>query len=134
VSPADRRCLQGLHFLSYGASLSTLEGVEPAAGTVTMSLIQSKMHDGLLSIKIVGRFTFQVFREFSAAYQGFEEQPKQVEVDLKGVEYIDSAALGMLLSMHSHFDDGAEIRLANPNETVRKILEIARFDKTFEII
>jgi len=98
-----------------------------------MSSIQSQMHDGVLSIQVNGRFTFEVFREFSAAYQGFNEKPQQVEVDLKGAEYVDSAALGMLLAMHSHFDDDTEIRLANPNETVRKILQIARFDKTFEI-
>ncbi len=98
-----------------------------------MSLIQSKMNEGVLNIKVVGRFTFEIFREFSAAYQGFDEKPTLVEVDLKGVEYIDSAALGMLLSMSSHFDDGTEIRLSNPNDTVRKIFEIARFDKTFEI-
>ena len=96
--------------------------------------IQSKMQDGVLTISVTGRFTFQLFREFSDAYQNIGDKPTLVDVDLGAVDYVDSAALGMLLSMSGHFEDGTDIRLSKPNSTVRKILEIARFDKTFDIV
>lgn len=84
-----------------------------------------------LTIKINGRFTFSLYKEFAACYKNPTDQPEGVDVDLRGVEYIDSAALGMLLSMRNYFGPEKKIRLLHPNDTVRKILEIARFDKKF---
>jgi HptB-dependent secretion and biofilm anti anti-sigma factor len=90
---------------------------------------QDKDH---LTLKVSGRFTFSIYKEFYSAYKELAEKPRSVDVDLRGVEYMDSAALGMLLSMRNYFGPEAKLRLLNPNDTVRKILEIARFDKTFQ--
>lgn len=84
-----------------------------------------------LTIKISGRFTFSLYKEFAAAYKNLTEQPQAIDVDLRSVEYLDSAALGMLLSMRNYFGAEKTISLLHPNDTVRKILEIARFDKKF---
>ena len=84
-----------------------------------------------LTIKISGRFTFSLYKEFAAAYKNLQEQPDKVDVDLRAVEYIDSAALGMLLSMRNYFGPEKKISLLHPGDTVKKILEIARFDKKF---
>ena len=86
-----------------------------------------------LLIKINGRFTFSLYKEFAASYKNTAQPPEKVDVDLRGVEYVDSAALGMLLSMRNYFGPDKKIALLHANETVRKILEIARFDKKFSM-
>ncbi len=87
-----------------------------------------------LTLKISGRFTFSIYKEFYSAYKDLSEKPGSVDVDLQGVEYMDSAALGMLLSMRNYFGSEAKLRLLNPSHTVLKILQIARFDKTFQVV
>ena len=98
-----------------------------------MTPIKTDLNGNHLSIKIAGRFTFQMYKDFSAAYKQIADKPKSIEVDLRAVEYIDSAALGMLLSMRNHFGADTKLSIANANTSVRKILEIARFDKTFQL-
>lgn len=86
-----------------------------------------------LTLSISGRFTFSMYKEFYTAYKELHDKPASVDVDLSGVEYMDSAALGMLLSMRNYFGPEARLRLLNANDMVHKILEIARFDKTFQL-
>ena len=86
-----------------------------------------------LTIKLSGRFTFSLYKEFAACYKNLSEQPDRIDVDLRAVEYVDSAALGMLLSMRNHFGPTKTVALLHPSDTVRKILEIARFDKKFTV-
>ena len=97
-----------------------------------VAVVAQQLNDHL-TLKISGRFTFAIYKEFYTAYKELPEKPGSVDVDLTGVEYIDSAALGMLLSMRNYFGPEAKLRLLHANDTVRKILEIARFDKTFQI-
>lgn len=96
-----------------------------------MNTVLASQQDHKLTIKLSGRFTFALYKEFAASYKNLTDQPEAVDVDLHGVEYIDSAALGMLLSMRNYFGPEKKIALLHANDTVRKILEIARFDKKF---
>ncbi len=98
-----------------------------------MNTVAATQQGSNLTIKISGRFTFSLYKEFAASYKNAEQPPEKIDVDLRGVEYIDSAALGMLLSMRNFFGPDKKISLLHANETVRKILEIARFDKKFSM-
>lgn len=98
-----------------------------------MNTVVASQKDSHLTIKINGRFTFSLYKDFAASYKNASPQPDKIDIDLRGVEYIDSAALGMLLSMRNFFGPEKKIALANANETVKKILEIARFDKKFSM-
>jgi anti-anti-sigma factor len=86
-----------------------------------------------LTLKLSGRFTFSLYKEFAACYKHLTEQPEAIDVDLSDVEYVDSAALGMLLSMRNYFGPDKKISLLHANDTVKKIFEIARFDKKFSM-
>ena len=88
----------------------------------------------LLTIRVKGRFDFNLLNEFRRAYIGLDNKQADIEVDMREAESIDSSALGMLLSMQSHLNkvDG-DIRLVNCSPDVRKILMIVRFDKKFSI-
>lgn len=87
-----------------------------------------------LTIVIQGRFDFGAHQEFRDAYERVNIFPKRYVVDLKGTTYLDSSALGMLLLLRDHAGgDSAQIRLANCNPDVRKILAISNFEQLFQI-
>lgn len=82
-------------------------------------------------IRISGRFTFNAHAEFGEAYKGRPPTTRFV-VDMADTTYVDSSALGMLLLLRDHVGgarDKVEIRNASP--AVRKILDIAAFDRLF---
>lgn len=90
---------------------------------------------GVTTIEVTGRFDFSLHREFRQAYADTVDRGAEVIVDLKGVEYVDSSALGMLLLLREYMgDDSAKISLANPSGDVRSILEVSNFEKLFKII
>ncbi|MEZ8148748.1 anti-anti-sigma factor [Enterovibrio norvegicus] len=83
-------------------------------------------------IHVNGQFDFSVVQEFRSAYQ--DCQGKDIVVDFRGTEYIDSAGLGMLLNMQTFLEqkDG-DIRLINTMPQIKRVLVIARFEKKFKI-
>jgi HptB-dependent secretion and biofilm anti anti-sigma factor len=87
-------------------------------------------------ISMSGRFDFNVHRAFREAYDPLLPQKdiSSLEIDLGGVEYLDSSALGMLLLLRERAaTEGKEVVLCKPGDTVRKILDIANFAKLFTI-
>lgn len=58
----------------------------------------------------------------------------RVVVDLYGLEYMDSAGLGMLLTLRDRAEHaGAEVGIRNPRSEVRELLDLACFDTLFPI-
>jgi anti-anti-sigma factor len=54
-----------------------------------------------------------------------EKEVSRVVVDLGGVRFVDSAGLGALLASHERAKDaGVEMKLANPSDPVRRILDL----------
>lgn len=87
-----------------------------------------------LRVAISGRFDFHSHREFSDAYKEADPGRTHVVIDMAQVEYMDSAALGMLLLLRErHGGDQARVRITNCNEATRKILTISNFHRLFEI-
>ena len=82
---------------------------------------------------MIGSFDFSLFNDFRLAYSDFIGQYEHFVVNMENVEYLDSAALGMLLSMKSALGEGVEIEIVKPNDFIRNILMISRFDKRFTI-
>jgi anti-anti-sigma factor len=98
--------------------------------------IQTHKGNGSATIVLKGRFDFQAHRAFRVACEDTlaAADVQSVEVDLDGVEYLDSSALGMLLLLR---DKGKSrnkaISLANCRGSVRQVLDIANFGKIFPI-
>ncbi|MCG9596369.1 STAS domain-containing protein [Vibrio sp. Isolate25] len=85
-----------------------------------------------VTILIEGAFGFNLVQEFRRCYS--DKRDFQFTIDLRKVDYIDSAGLGMLLNMHNYLEqDDGMIRITNTLPQVRKILTISRFDKKFAI-
>lgn len=89
--------------------------------------------DGLVEIDIRGRFDFALQKDFRAAYRDMPPNVKY-KVNLTAAEYLDSAALGMLLLLRQHAGDSRDsVTLCQPQEAVDKILRVANFDRIFTI-
>jgi anti-anti-sigma factor len=86
-----------------------------------------------VTLHVSGRFDFSMHQEFIRAYKEFPKGEKRFIVDLKGADYMDSSAMGMLLQLREHGDKKAGVRLINSNDGIREILRIANFDKLFSI-
>lgn len=55
-------------------------------------------------------------------------------LNMEKVPFIDSAALEYLLEVHDRLAERfGQVRLARPDENIRKILEITRLESTFEV-
>jgi anti-anti-sigma factor len=87
-----------------------------------------------LTISIIGRFDFNLHQAFRSVLDTADNRIHTFVVDLSQSEYMDSAALGMLLLLLDKAGGSKDrVKIINPNKTVGKILEIANFDKLFNI-
>jgi len=97
--------------------------------------VDSRVDAGVLHIKINGRFDFGVHNEFREATKLAEKGIKLIEVDLANTDYLDSSALGMLLVLRDKLaGDKNAVQIKNARNDVKKILEIANFDKLFALL
>jgi len=89
--------------------------------------------DSEVTIHVTGRFDFSTHRDFVGAYKEHPKGERSFVVDLKGADYMDSSAMGMLLQLREYGKSNEGVRLINGNEGIREILRIANFDKLFII-
>jgi anti-anti-sigma factor len=86
-----------------------------------------------ITIAPVGRFTFEMAREFRSAYRD-EPPTMQYIIDLSETDYMDSAALGMLLLLLQHVEEKRErVRLIKCKPDITNLLEMAQFHKRFVV-
>lgn len=100
-----------------------------------MSLTTSTSPDGqTFTIQIKGKFDFNLVQSFRSAYTDLSSDLETVVVDLRETEYMDSSALGMLLNMQKTLNGTiSDIKISNCRPQIKKILQISRFDKKFDI-
>jgi anti-anti-sigma factor len=87
-------------------------------------------------IRLTGRFDFSRHREFKNCYEAALKQPslRRIHVDLNGVDYLDSSALGMLLLLKERADGRAlPVSLLNCRGIVKEILDVANFGTMFSL-
>ena len=87
-----------------------------------------------LDIHVLGQFNFNVYQDFRASYTRGLQPGMSIEINLEGTEYMDSAALGMLLLLRERaLAEGAIVRITHCSPGIRKILSIANFERLFDI-
>lgn len=87
-------------------------------------------------LSLAGRFDFSAHRDFRAAYGEAlaNAAVKEIVIDFAKVEYMDSAALGMLLLLRQGAEEGRKtVSLRGATGSVQKVLEIANFAKLFKL-
>lgn len=87
-----------------------------------------------VTLNLKGRFDYDARRDFdSGTQQALNEAPGLIVVNLQDVDYMDSSALGMLLVLRDKAKEkGKSVSLTGGQGLVRKILEVANFNRLFE--
>ena len=101
-----------------------------------MSLDREFTDDGKeLTIYLEEKFDFGKVQDFRLAYSEGNEGVISIVINLQKTEYMDSSALGMLLNMQKSVSDSVtSFKITHCRPQVLKILQIARFEKKFNIV
>ena len=98
--------------------------------------IESTWNDGnkTLVIDIGDTFNYSSQQVFREAYINREQPGLIVKINMAMTEFMDSAALGMLIQLRKFVESQkGKIVLVSPRDTVLKILKTAQFDRLFKI-
>src|SRR5688572_8578380 len=89
-------------------------------------------HDsGSVCVRVVGELDIQTAPQLAEA---LESVKSSVVVDLAGVTFIDSTALGVLVRAHHQAEaDGQRLVLAHPTPMTRRVLDITALDTVLNI-
>ncbi|HEX8986576.1 MAG TPA: STAS domain-containing protein [Rhodocyclaceae bacterium] len=99
-----------------------------------MSFVTTTSADSIV-IGVPVRFDFSLMRYFrSTVEEAVHRHPgNEIVVDLAKTNYLDSAALGMLLVLRDHARRGGKsVVLSRATGAVRSSLDVANFGKLFE--
>lgn len=99
-------------------------------------VISVQILDHLARIAMSGRFDFKAYRDFRDAYTPPLDNAavSEIEIEMSKVDYMDSAALGMLLLLSERAKAANKpVALVNASGAVSRLLEIANFSKIFNI-
>ena len=95
--------------------------------------MEEQMIDGVIIITIGERLSYESFHELKTCYEKYPKNSSYV-LDFSRTQYIDSAGLGVLLTLREHNTEGNEkIKCVNCNDFVNKILTAVQFHKLFDI-
>lgn len=83
-----------------------------------------------LILSIAKDFDYSLAESFELAYQ---QPAKHYLLDMTEVGYLDSSALGMLLSLRDYaFSQKADVSIINMNDVVLEIFRVLNFHKIFK--
>lgn len=100
-------------------------------------VFRTHMEDGIGTVFLEGRFTFERHQSFKAATGLLLETEglRELHLDLASVDYMDSSALGMVLLLRERAEAaGASVVLAHPSPSVQAVLQVVQFGKLFRIL
>ncbi len=100
-------------------------------------VFRTEVAEGIGTVYIDGRFTFERHQSFKAATGLLLEEGgiQEVHLDLSAVDFMDSSALGMVLLLRERAEAaGAKVILARPSPSVQAVLQVVQFGKLFRIL
>jgi anti-anti-sigma factor len=99
-----------------------------------MAILSTFASDGVLTLRVTGRFDYQAREEFERSWRETGGMPSRYVVDLRSTTYIDSCGLGMLLELRANAKSiGVGVALAGANTAVARTLQVAQFGTYFEV-
>ena len=98
-----------------------------------MRLLKKQSNDGReITISLPEKFDFQMHKEFRDAY--VDSEAKTLVLDMNKTQFMDSAALGMLLQLKEYSEqNNKKVNISNASKNILQILSIAHFDKLFKV-
>ena len=90
--------------------------------------------DGLIVVSLAGELDLYNAHEVrDALLQCCAESPERLVVDLSGVTFIDSTALGVLIEARARLANRRGFLLAAPGIETRRALEVSGLDRHFVV-
>jgi len=87
-----------------------------------------------VKIAVTGSFDFSLQRDFREAYRNATGPGVEFRVNLRGADYMDSSALGMLLLLREHAEiHKGQVIVESAAPEIKRILVNAKFDRLFPI-
>lgn len=91
--------------------------------------------DQVYTVKLKGKFTFsdnQNFRKIIVAAQ--DSSAQTLHIDISQIDFIDSAALGMLLVAKEEMEKHKkQLYISQPEGQVKKMFDVSNFSQIFDI-
>ena len=105
-----------------------------------------------LVIKVSGKFDYNLQKKFKESYESPTSPDQHTNnilnnqstdcqalvskytIDLTKVDYLDSSALGMLLSLRTYSNHQDCVKIVGAQESIKELLELSGFDRLFTII
>jgi anti-anti-sigma factor len=124
--------------------LQLLDGVRPnsprrltmAANPIVRSpelTLDSHKEGSVTTVRANGRITSGTCDTLEATLRELATENKRIVLELTGVDYIDSAGLGALVSVYMHArKTGCDLEIANPKQRIRDIFTRSRLGSVFE--
>lgn len=103
---------------------------------INLETTSELVEGGTCVVSIAGELdTFTAPQLQQTLLDAFDNAPASVIVDLTECEFIDSAALRVLLGARERIDGGepVELSIVTPNPTIRKVFEITGLEAIFAI-
>lgn len=96
---------------------------------------QMRASNDSLEVSLSGQFTFSDNGKFRHIIETVKSgRSKSVTIDFSGVDFVDSAALGMLLLLRDLCQERQiDVALQSPQGQVQRIFAISRFDQLFSV-
>jgi len=96
---------------------------------------KAKLNNGVLEVQMAGRFTFNDNNIFRPVLDNIaKEGIRCVVFDIGQTEYMDSAALGMLLLARDEAErNSCSIVLKSPQGYIKKLFTVSKFYEMFNI-
>lgn len=96
--------------------------------------IQVSTQPNVAVIEVAGRIDSNNANQFGDALNNvIAQNHNQLVLDLAGVDYMSSAGLREIVAAAKKLQGKGELRLAQPSERVREVLEMTGLDSVFQI-
>lgn len=100
-----------------------------------MQLTEKEFPQGIIVYIQENRIDMSISRKFKEEIgKIIAKKPSILIMDFKETEYLDSSALGTLVTiLRDTKSNGGEIRLVNLNQTLRTLLKLSKLETMFKI-
>src|SRR3954465_13275267 len=110
---------------------STLDGGEAAREHPIAAIARN---DGHCVVALAGELDlYNAHLERNALLECCAEGPPRLVVDLSGVKFIDSTALGVLIEARTRMENRRAFLLAAPGLETKRALEVSGLDRHFSV-
>ena len=113
---------------------SVPEGRDEAGGLREGPVRDVSERNGSVVVELAGELDLYNAEELrSALHDAAAREPSRLVIDLTGVEFIDSTALGVLVEARRRLANRRAFLLAGAGRDVRRTLEVSGLDRHFGI-